>query len=644
MWQTQVELVGPNKLGHLLSRTPSDPEYPIHQYSLSNMIGMPTAWDYEVGKYSVKVGIVDNGLDFHHCDLGAAFGVGSKVSGGYYYADQSTNIDIECVHGTLVAGVIGALTNRDNCGAAAPTGVAGIGGGWGTNNGYPDQLIGLQLIGLKVSPIGKEELVDLSSAIAAIREGSANYVDHTHGIAHAFGVDVLNNSWSVFALADENLRSAVNYAFQNGVSFVAGTGNHYLHDPVVDYYPASYDPDWVVAVGAEDHNGNPEWYTQECSKTDLLGPGGDHSNPADIIVWSTMPGGTYGVLDGTSAATPHVSGVLGLLRSKTKSLPWASRLETEDYEGILKASSVSYNFNQVLPTSWNDPKGWGNLHADQLFQMLDPDHFNVIPWSNYQLVHFSDNWNPKYGAWIDATNETFHLGGKQSTKNPADYTYTNGVQYRSVDFTKTLTTGEWNDYWDLTQPVFAWGTSGAGDPDNGWELGNPNYETGFTQITNGEGGNSNNDGIIHTSNSTFNLRTYQWRKEKGGSAYDYYPCEGTSISGHFIRYNFSVYGRALVHADGVAVSKDELGTFNLQLFPTSANSHVNVSYTLDRSSIRQLSILDVLGREVLSVPPETRYSGSQIERFEISKLPDGMYTCRVTSCGKIASARFLVGH
>lgn len=80
LFQDQIEIAEPNYYTRPL-RTPNDYYYSNSPNQLSlTMIGMPLAWNYEVGISSVDVGIIDDGVDYLHCDLGGE--LGPKVKGG----------------------------------------------------------------------------------------------------------------------------------------------------------------------------------------------------------------------------------------------------------------------------------------------------------------------------------------------------------------------------------------------------------------------------------------------------------------------------------------------------------------------------------------------------------------------------------
>jgi subtilisin family serine protease len=135
----------------------------------------------------------------------------------------------------------------------------------------------------------------------------------------ARGPQVLTNSWGCPTIEGCDagaLRSATAAFAAAGTFFVVAAGNSGPDCDTVDDPPATY-PD-VLSVGAVDRSGKVAGFSSR-------GPAPDGSAKPDLVapgagVWSALPGGTYGELDGTSMAAPHVAGVVALMWSAQPAL------------------------------------------------------------------------------------------------------------------------------------------------------------------------------------------------------------------------------------------------------------------------------------------------------------------------------------
>ena len=128
-----------------------------------------------------------------------------------------------------------------------------------------------------------------SDAIAAIRYAIDN------------GADVINASWGG-PDASTALRQVL---AESPIPVVAAAGNHgtsVRHEPS---YPAAYDLDTVISVASIDHDGQLSSFTSYGRDgVDVTAPGG--------LIPGPYPGERMLVGSGSSAAVPHVSGVLAL--------------------------------------------------------------------------------------------------------------------------------------------------------------------------------------------------------------------------------------------------------------------------------------------------------------------------------------------
>lgn len=114
MKREDVESAEPNYKIHPETTSPNDPLY-SNQWGLNGNYGIdvPSAWEYTSGSYSVKVGVIDTGIDGTHDDLveNINYDLSRDFSISSPYIPSSVS-DING-HGTGVAGVIGAVGDND---------------------------------------------------------------------------------------------------------------------------------------------------------------------------------------------------------------------------------------------------------------------------------------------------------------------------------------------------------------------------------------------------------------------------------------------------------------------------------------------------------------------------------------------------
>ncbi len=307
-----VAYAEPNYIVHAFAQ-PNDPNFPqlwglenIGQAVNSGLPGAPGSdihavdvWDLSVGSITNVVAVVDTGIDYTHPDLAAnvwsapsAFTVtidGLPItcpagSHGFNALARSCDPMDDHNHGTHAAGTIGAVGNNGE-------GVVGV--NWTT-----------RLMGLKF-------LDESGSGTVA---GAINAIEFAIQAKQAFAatgganVRVLSNSWGgpdfSQALLDE-----VNAANGHDMLFVAAAGNNGLSNDIFPIYPASFNAPNVVAVAATTNTDSRAFFSNYGASSVHLGAPG-----VDIL--STIVGGTYGFMSGTSMATPQVSGAAALVLSR----------------------------------------------------------------------------------------------------------------------------------------------------------------------------------------------------------------------------------------------------------------------------------------------------------------------------------------
>ena len=115
---------------------------------------------------------------------------------------------------------------------------------------------------------------------------------------------VTNNSYGGWSYS-EALYDAIKRNGETGTMFVAAAGNDGSNIDRGGAYPAAFDLPNIVTVAATDHNDALASFSNHGTvNVDLAAPG--------VNILSTLPGGKYGLKNGTSMAAPHVAGVTAL--------------------------------------------------------------------------------------------------------------------------------------------------------------------------------------------------------------------------------------------------------------------------------------------------------------------------------------------
>ncbi len=174
-------------------------------------------------------------------------------------------------HGTHVSGTIGAKANNG-------TGVVGV--NWNVT------LISGKFLGRNGG----------SSADAV------KAVDYFTNLKTSKGLNIVatNNSWGGGGYS-QALYDAINRANAANILFIAAAGNSGTDNDVTASYPSNYDLPNVIAVAAIDKFGALASFSQYGKTTvDLGAPG--------VAINSTTAFNTYSSYNGTSMATPHVTG------------------------------------------------------------------------------------------------------------------------------------------------------------------------------------------------------------------------------------------------------------------------------------------------------------------------------------------------
>ncbi len=306
--------------------TPNDP-FTGSLWGLTR-IDAPSAWGVSTGAASVVVADIDSGVDYTHPDLAAnmwhnpgeiaANGIDDDGNG---YVDDVYGIDAAYGtsdpwdpdgHGTHTAGTMAAVGNNG-------TGVAGV--CWSA---------------------GIMALEFMDSTGSGYTSDAITCIDYMTWEKVHYGVNVVaaNASWGGGDYS-QALHDAIAAAGNAGIAFVCAAGNEGADNDVLPSYPASYACSNIISVAATDSDDSLASFSNWGSgSVDLAAPG---VNILSTVPTTIDPYG-YESWDGTSMATPHVTGAVALLAAAHPEESMAARinaiLESVDHIGGL-AGKVS---------------------------------------------------------------------------------------------------------------------------------------------------------------------------------------------------------------------------------------------------------------------------------------------------------------
>jgi len=250
---------------------PDDPRY-SQQWGLG-AINMPSAWDISAssGSTFVTIAVIDTGVFYDHEDLKDKMWQSKEGFWGYDFVNGDNDPVDDNGHGTHVAGIAAASVNNQ-------TGISGV--------AMKPKIMALKV--LDKDGYGSE--FDLADAIVWATKNGARVINISLGSEEP-------------SSAEED---ACRFAYNNGSFIAAATGNDGSNGI---YYPARYST--TFSVGAVDSTLTKADFSNYGPELDAVAPG--------VNILSTVPsyisGTDYEAWDGTSMATPFVSGLAAIIFS-----------------------------------------------------------------------------------------------------------------------------------------------------------------------------------------------------------------------------------------------------------------------------------------------------------------------------------------
>ena len=266
----------------------------------------------------IRVAVLDTGIDYTHPDLWANY------SGGYDFVNNDADPRDDQGHGTHVSGTIAALI--DNAGV-----------------------------------VGVAPEVDLFAVKVLSSTGSGSFSSIISGIDWCINnnIHVLNLSLGSSTDPGTTVKAAFDRAYAAGLVVMASAGNSGPGTDTVGY-PAKYDS--VIAVASTTS-------TDAISSFSSTGPAVEVAAPGSSV-YSTLNGGGYGYMSGTSMACPHAAGVMALILGSGLADLNGNGVRNDEARAILQSTA------QDLGTAGRDNVfGYGLINAEMAVKLAwDPNY------------------------------------------------------------------------------------------------------------------------------------------------------------------------------------------------------------------------------------------------------------------------------
>ena len=464
------------------------------RYDMTN-IGADKAWAVNQGSAGVTVGILDTGVDDQHYDLKDNFDATKSASCAYGKLDTRAGAWRPVgEHGTHVAGTIAAAKNGKGMVGVAPK---------------------VHIAAVRVAEKDTQLFFPENTVCAFVFAGDQGFA-------------VTNNSyytdpWLFNCPSDvdqaailEGIKRAVAYSENKGVLNVAAAGNKNYNlankttdttspddstpttrNVTNDCLSAPTELPGVVEVAALTSSNTKSSYSNYgTGKINIAAPGDN--------VYSTVPGGGYQTMSGTSMASPHVAGVAALLKSVNPSATPAdlrAKLAAQADDLACPASDSRCTGT----TAVNSFYGEGRTDAYEAVSTGTPGNTVTVTNPGNQTGTVGTAASLQIQASSSGTTETLTYS---ATGLPTGLTINastgliSGTPTTAASYNVTVTAKDSTGATGST--TFTWTINpGGGGTCSGQKLGNPGFESGNTVWT-------ATSGAVDNSSSPA-VRTGNWK-------------------------------------------------------------------------------------------------------------------------------------
>ncbi|MCL7765044.1 S8 family serine peptidase [Polaribacter sp. Z014] len=305
------------------SQTKTDPGFNNPNYDwFYSQIGLFKAWNQTMGDPSIKIAVIDDSFDPNHKELINQI---EKPWNVFEYSNKISSYNNKMIHGTHVAGtVVGEINNGIGISGVAPR----------------CKLIPIQIADHK----GMMTTSSILDGIFYALKNDADIINMSLGmnLSYAFGnlTEEQQEAYAKTIYIDEAemWNEVYEIAEKEGAIIVQAAGNSSV---VSDLDPMKRSKVSII-VGATDRNEKKAQFSNYGEGVDIYAPGVD--------IYSSIPNQQFKLMDGTSMASPIISGCVALIKSIDRdiSLEEIKKLMKETGKKVNGTNNKLIQINQLL--------------------------------------------------------------------------------------------------------------------------------------------------------------------------------------------------------------------------------------------------------------------------------------------------------
>ena len=390
-------------------------QYGIKQQNIHQLWNKPI-----INKKRPVIAILDTGVDINHEDLVDNIWTNTAEAEGETAYDDDNNKIVDDIHGWNFVDNYGDVTDRNGHG----THVAGIAAAADNSIGIVGANPLALIMPLKV--LNDRGMGDHATIAKAIQYAAAN------------GADVLNMSFGTYPMSGV-LKDALDYAYQTAI-LVGSAGNYGvdIYTNIPPKFGTNYPAAYYLVLGVEASASN--YQRASFSNYDPDGPiysedGIDGRNyeiqvPGDKI-YSTLPGGKYNQLSGTSMSAPLLAGAISALQMvkeyPSKDVLFGDLIHLEaDFAAIYSDDTPRMPKIDLVAMNVDDNVA-GNSNIDGQVDVGETIKFTPVlrnTWADATDIRLKLTVDPVYAAFVEIENPEVDFGysisayGRETAQTP----------------------------------------------------------------------------------------------------------------------------------------------------------------------------------------------------------------------------------